>query len=59
MMNWKWFGRKWSLPNLRYYLDIGLKGLRKTTENFSLDSLSPGRDLNPRLTEYEAGVLTK
>jgi hypothetical protein len=28
--NWKGYGRKWSWPNLRYYLRIFLEGLRKT-----------------------------
>jgi hypothetical protein len=32
-------------------------GLRKTTKDLSEDSLSPGRDLNPRSPEYEAGAL--
>jgi hypothetical protein len=29
----------------------------KTAKNFSQDSWYPGRDLNPRAPEYEAGVL--
>jgi hypothetical protein len=48
-------GRKRSWPNLRYYLGICLERLRKTTKNLSQDSLSPGRGLNPRLSEYEVG----
>jgi hypothetical protein len=32
-MNWKWFGRKWSGPNLRYCPNICLKGLRKFNGN--------------------------
>jgi hypothetical protein len=43
---------------LRYCLGICLEGLRKATKNLSKDTLSPGRDLNPELPEYEAGVLT-
>jgi hypothetical protein len=35
-----------------------MEGLRKTTKNRSLDSLSSGRDLNPGPPEYEAEVLT-
>jgi hypothetical protein len=31
-MNWKECRRKWSLPNLRYYSDICLEKLRKTTK---------------------------
>jgi hypothetical protein len=43
---------------LRYYPCICLDGLRKTMENLSQYSWSPGRDLNPASPEYEAGVLT-
>jgi hypothetical protein len=48
--------RSW--PNLRYYPGIFLKRLRKTTKNFSQDSRSPGREMNPGPLEYEAGMLT-
>jgi hypothetical protein len=58
MMNWKGCERKRSWPNLRYYPSICLEGPRKTVQNLSQDSWSPGRDLNPRPPEYEAGVLT-
>jgi hypothetical protein len=58
MMNWKGFERKRSWPNLRYYPNICLEGLRKTTKIPSQDSRFPGRDLNPGPPEYEAGVLT-
>jgi hypothetical protein len=54
-MNWKDCGRDGLWPNLRY-LGICLEGLRKPTEVFSVDSRSRGRDLNPGLPEYEAGV---
>jgi hypothetical protein len=33
MMNWRGFGRKQSWPNIRYYPDIRLEGLRKNQEN--------------------------
>jgi hypothetical protein len=55
--DWKGCGRKRSWPNLKYYLGIGLEGLRKTTKNLSQHSRSPGRDLNPGPPEYE-GVLS-
>jgi hypothetical protein len=51
-------GRRLSLPNLRQYSGIFVEGLRKTTKNFSHDSRSPGRDLNPGPLEYKAEVLT-
>jgi hypothetical protein len=38
-MNWKRCGRKWSWPNLRYYPDICLEGLRKTTRNLRIAGL--------------------
>jgi hypothetical protein len=34
-MNWEGYGRKQSLPNLRYYPGMCLKELRKTTKDFS------------------------
>jgi hypothetical protein len=43
---------------LRYYSDIRLEGLRKTTQDLGQDFRSPGRDLNWRSLEYEAGVLS-
>jgi hypothetical protein len=40
--------RKWSWPNVTYYLDICLNELGKTTKiKISQDSRSPGRDENP------------
>jgi hypothetical protein len=42
---------------LKYYSGIRLEGLRKTTIP-SMDSRSPGRDLNPGPPKYEAGMLT-
>jgi hypothetical protein len=35
-----------------------MEGLRKTTNNHSQQSRSPGRDFNSDPHEYEAGVLT-
>jgi hypothetical protein len=32
MLNWKGFGRKYSWPDIRYYLGIILEGHRKTTK---------------------------
>jgi hypothetical protein len=63
MMNWKWFGRKRSWPNFKVGLlsqlsHWGTEENSKTTKNFSQDSRSPGRDLNPEPPECEAGVLT-
>jgi hypothetical protein len=43
--------------DLSYYPGIFLEGLRTTTTNLSRDSQSPGRDLIPRHSKYEAGVL--
>jgi hypothetical protein len=54
MVNSKWYGRKRSWPKLRYYPGIWLERLRQTTELLSQDSLSPVRDLNAGLSEYEA-----
>lgn len=36
-VNWKRFGRKWSLPSLKYYPSILLEDLRKTVRNFNRD----------------------
>jgi hypothetical protein len=42
----------------KYYPGIRLEQLRKkTTRNLSQESRSPGRDLNPLLSENDAGVL--
>jgi hypothetical protein len=46
MMNWKVCGRKRCIPAW------------KTMKAVSQDSRSSGRDLNPGLIEYDAGVLT-
>jgi hypothetical protein len=47
--------RKWSWPNVRYDPRIYLEGLRKITNNFSLDRRSRCRRLNPGPPEHEAG----
>jgi hypothetical protein len=56
IMNWKICGKKRSWPNLRYYPGIRLKGLSKAMSNISHNSRFPGRVLNPRSPEYEAGL---
>jgi hypothetical protein len=43
-MNWKEHGKKWSLPNLRYYASIFLEGLWETTK-ICQDSQSLDQDL--------------
>jgi hypothetical protein len=43
---------------LRYYPNIHLEGLRKTTKYLYQGSLSPGQDLNLGPPEYTVGVLT-
>jgi hypothetical protein len=57
-----WIGKKLEENGrgliLRYYPNIHLEGLRKTTKNLSQDSWSPGQELNPGPPEYKAGVLT-
>jgi hypothetical protein len=35
-----------------------LDGQRRTTTNLSEDSRCPGHNMNPRLSEYETGVIT-
>jgi hypothetical protein len=57
IMKWKGCGRKWSWPNLRFYLGIFQEELRKTMKNFSQDSQSLGQDLNLGHPEYKAGLL--
>jgi hypothetical protein len=61
MLICKGFGRRWSCP---YFKEIArkfaicLEGLKKTMKNLSLNSRSPGRDLNTGPPEYEIWVLT-
>jgi hypothetical protein len=58
MKNWKGFGEKGCSIILRFYTDIRLDRQRKTTENLSQDSRSPGGDFNPAPPEYRVEVLT-
>jgi hypothetical protein len=58
MMNWKRFERKRSWSVLRYYPDICLDGLRKTTKYLNLHSRFAGKYLKPGSSEYETRVLT-
>lgn len=57
-MNRKVCRRKRSCSNLIQCPGIWLDGLRKTTSNAGQENLSPGRDLNPGLSEQEAGART-
>jgi len=54
--NWKKCGGKLSCPVLRQYSSICLKGLKKTTTNFSRVSQPPGRELKPRLSHTQEPV---
>jgi hypothetical protein len=58
MMNWKGYGTKQSWPNLRYYPNIFLEGLRKLQKNLSQNSRSLGRNFKPGPPEYEAVMLS-
>jgi hypothetical protein len=51
-----WKDRSW--PNLGCYPGICLAGLKKTTKSLSQLSRSPGRDLDPGTSEYEAQVVS-
>jgi hypothetical protein len=57
----RWIGndseKKSLWPNLRYYTEIFLEGLRKAIKIFIQESRSPDQDMNPRLPEYEAVML--
>jgi len=44
--------------NLRHYPGISLERLRKPTKISFKDTLSLGRDLNPRPYKYETGMLS-
>jgi hypothetical protein len=57
-MRWKGCGRKQSRSNFKVLSRHLPGGLRKTTNNFSQDSRSPGRNFNPGPPGREAGVLT-
>jgi hypothetical protein len=58
MMNWKGFEMELSWLILRYYSGIRVERPSKTTDSLNQDSRSPGRNLNPRCSQQEAGVLT-
>jgi hypothetical protein len=55
-------GRKWKKAVVAYfkvgYPGICLKGLKITTKNFSQDSRSACRNLNPGLSGFETGVVS-
>jgi hypothetical protein len=57
MKNWIGFEKKRSWPNLTYYPDICLEGLRKAVIILSQDNPYQGRDFNPEPPGYRAGVL--
>jgi hypothetical protein len=56
ILNWKESRRNQSCPNLKYYFDIYLKGLRKITKILSQIGRSVARHFNPGPPKYEAGV---
>jgi hypothetical protein len=58
MVNRKGYRSKYSLSNLKYYPDTGLKKLRKTTKTLIQDNRFPGRDLKTLSPEYKVSVLT-
>jgi hypothetical protein len=58
MTNCKGFLRKQTRPNVKVCPGIWLELLRKNMNTLGEDSRFGGRYLNPRLSEYEAGVLT-
>jgi hypothetical protein len=51
--------RKRSQANPRYYPDIYIERLKKTTKYLSQDGPFPGRKLNQKLLAYEAGILPR
>jgi hypothetical protein len=57
-MNWKGCGSKLTWPDLRYYLDVFLEGLGKTTKVLSQDIRFPNEYLNPLSVEQGGGVLS-
>jgi hypothetical protein len=50
--------RHLSWPNLRYYPDIRVERLKKTTKYLREDSWFRGQYLNPKPPEYKEGLLT-
>jgi hypothetical protein len=57
-MNWKVFRRKRSWPNCKVLYRNSPGGADENHESLSHNFRPPGRDLNPGVPEYEAGVLT-
>jgi hypothetical protein len=57
-MKWKGFATNRPCSNSRRNSGNCLEVLKKTTNNLSQDSLSPGRDLNADSYQYESGMLT-
>jgi hypothetical protein len=58
MMNWNDLVGSGRALILRYYPGIPIEELRDIMKILRQNSRFPGRDLNPRPTEYEAGMLT-
>jgi hypothetical protein len=58
MMNWKEFGRKRPWPNFKLLSWHSPRRTEENHENLNQDIQSPGRDMNPGPSEYEAVVLT-
>jgi hypothetical protein len=54
IMTWEGCGRIRQCPALRYYTGGCLEGVRKTTKILSQDNRFLGRELGPKLAEYEA-----
>jgi hypothetical protein len=48
-----------SCPNLTYYFDICMEGLRKTAETLSQCSRPAGRDVNLGPPEYKRVLTTR
>jgi hypothetical protein len=56
-MNWKESGRKRTLPNFKALSWHFSGGTEENDETISQDSRFPGRDFNPGLPRYTAGLL--
>jgi hypothetical protein len=54
----KRIGKEAVMTSIRHNPGICLEVLRKNTKKLSQDNRPPGRDVNPRPTEYRAGILT-
>jgi hypothetical protein len=57
-VNGKGYGKKRLCTNLRYYLGNCQEGPEENGENLGQDSRYLGRDLNPVLHDYKAGMLS-